>query len=86
MLRYCTFIHFQEKDTFQVEENQDQNHALKEASRTKLLALRDFALECVTKLKSKQGRAIRREKRATKLVATVMSRFFSNNIYTKPKF
>jgi len=54
-------------------ETQDANHALKEASRKKLLALRDFALECVTKLKSKQGRAIRREKRATKLVATVMS-------------
>lgn len=32
----------------------------------------DWALEVVAKLKSKQGMAIRREKRATKLVSIVM--------------
>ena len=48
--------------------------SVKEATRTKLLSLKDWALECLTKLKSKQGLAIRREKRATKLVATVMGR------------
>uniref|UniRef100_A0A914VBF9 G-protein coupled receptors family 1 profile domain-containing protein n=1 Tax=Plectus sambesii TaxID=2011161 RepID=A0A914VBF9_9BILA len=41
-------------------------------ARKKLAGLKDWALELLAKLKSKQGMAIRRETRATKLVATVM--------------
>jgi hypothetical protein len=37
-----------------------------------LAGLKDWALDLLAKLKSKQGMAIRRETRATKLVATVM--------------
>eukprot|EP00081_Caenorhabditis_elegans_P025545 NP_508739.4 DOPamine receptor [Caenorhabditis elegans] len=41
-------------------------------ARKKLAGLKDWALDLLAKLKSKQGMAIRRETRATKLVATVM--------------
>ncbi|VDK53183.1 unnamed protein product [Cylicostephanus goldi] len=41
-------------------------------ARKKLAGLKDWALDLLAKLKSKQGMAIRREARATKLVATVM--------------
>ncbi|KAI6190793.1 G-PROTEIN-RECEP-F1-2 domain-containing protein [Aphelenchoides bicaudatus] len=41
-------------------------------ARKKLAGLKDWALDLLAKLKSKQGMQIRRETRATKLVATVM--------------
>uniref|UniRef100_A0A7E4V840 G_PROTEIN_RECEP_F1_2 domain-containing protein n=1 Tax=Panagrellus redivivus TaxID=6233 RepID=A0A7E4V840_PANRE len=41
-------------------------------ARKKLAGLKDWALDLLAKLKSRQGMAIRRETRATKLVATVM--------------
>uniref|UniRef100_A0A914EJA1 G-protein coupled receptors family 1 profile domain-containing protein n=1 Tax=Acrobeloides nanus TaxID=290746 RepID=A0A914EJA1_9BILA len=41
-------------------------------ARRKLAGIKDWALDLLAKLKSKQGMAIRRETRATKLVATVM--------------
>ncbi|CAK5014775.1 unnamed protein product [Meloidogyne enterolobii] len=41
-------------------------------ARKKLAGLKDWALDLIAKLRSKQGLAIRRETRATKLVATVM--------------
>uniref|UniRef100_A0A915D497 HAT C-terminal dimerisation domain-containing protein n=1 Tax=Ditylenchus dipsaci TaxID=166011 RepID=A0A915D497_9BILA len=44
-------------------------------ARKKLAGLKDWALDLLAKLKSKQGMAIRRETRATKLVATVMGVF-----------
>ncbi|KAF8383142.1 dop-6 [Pristionchus pacificus] len=44
-------------------------------ARKKLAGLKDWALDLLAKLKSKQGMAIRREARATKLVATVMMVF-----------
>lgn len=44
-------------------------------ARKKLAGLKDWALDLLAKLKSKQGIAIRRETRATKLVATVMGVF-----------
>ncbi|KAH7703783.1 CBN-DOP-6 protein [Aphelenchoides avenae] len=44
-------------------------------ARKKLAGLKDWALDLLAKLKSKQGMAIRRETRATKLVATVMAVF-----------
>ncbi|KAL3079066.1 hypothetical protein niasHS_014848 [Heterodera schachtii] len=57
-------------------------------ARKKLAGLKDWALDLIAKLKSKQGLAIRREARATKLVATVMAVFlicwapyFSMNLY-----
>ncbi|PAV78770.1 hypothetical protein WR25_08298 [Diploscapter pachys] len=57
-------------------------------ARKKLAGLKDWALDLLAKLKSKQGMAIRRETRATKLVATVMVvflvcwlPFFSLNMY-----
>lgn len=43
-------------------------------ARKKLAGLKDWALDLLAKLKSKQGMAIRRETRATKLVATVMGK------------
>lgn len=45
-------------------------------ARKKLAGLKDWALDLLAKLKSKQGMAIRRETRATKLVATVMGILF----------
>ncbi|CAI5454890.1 unnamed protein product [Caenorhabditis angaria] len=57
-------------------------------ARKKLAGLKDWALDLLAKLKSKQGMAIRRETRATKLVATVMVvflvcwlPFFTLNMY-----
>ncbi|PAV78964.1 hypothetical protein WR25_10302 isoform E [Diploscapter pachys] len=57
-------------------------------ARKKLAGLKDWALDLLAKLKSKQGISIRRETRATKLVATVMVvflvcwlPFFSLNMY-----
>lgn len=44
-------------------------------ARKKLAGLKDWALDLLAKLKSKQGMAIRRETRATKLVATVMGKW-----------
>ncbi|CAD5235082.1 unnamed protein product [Bursaphelenchus xylophilus] len=44
-------------------------------ARKKLAGLKDWALDLLAKLKSKQGMAVRREARATKLVATVMCVF-----------
>lgn len=44
-------------------------------ARKKLAGLKDWALDLLAKLKSRQGMAIRRETRATKLVATVMAVF-----------
>lgn len=41
-------------------------------ARKKLAGLKDWALDLIARLRSKQGIAIRRETRATKLVATVM--------------
>lgn len=41
-------------------------------ARRKLAGLKDWALDLMAKLKSRQGMAIRREARATKLVATVL--------------
>ncbi|WKY15434.1 hypothetical protein Q1695_000703 [Nippostrongylus brasiliensis] len=46
-------------------------------ARKKLAGLKDWALDLLAKLKSKQGMAIRREARATKLVATVMVVFLA---------
>ncbi|KAK0407457.1 hypothetical protein QR680_019203 [Steinernema hermaphroditum] len=46
-------------------------------ARKKLAGLKDWALDLLAKLKSKQGMAIRRETRATKLVATVMVVFLA---------
>lgn len=46
-------------------------------ARKKLAGLKDWALDLLAKLKSKQGMAIRRETRATKLVATVMAVFLA---------
>lgn len=42
----------------------------------KLAGLKNWALDLLAKLKSKQGIALRRETRATKLVATVMGKYF----------
>uniref|UniRef100_A0A0N4ZD24 G_PROTEIN_RECEP_F1_2 domain-containing protein n=1 Tax=Parastrongyloides trichosuri TaxID=131310 RepID=A0A0N4ZD24_PARTI len=57
-------------------------------ARKKLAGLKDWALDLLGKMKNKQGMALRREARATKLVATVMivflacwSPFFSFNMY-----
>ncbi|KAK5977460.1 hypothetical protein GCK32_015307 [Trichostrongylus colubriformis] len=53
-------------------------------ARKKLAGLKDWALDLLAKLKSKQGMAIRREARATKLVATVMGKLmliFKRPIY-----
>uniref|UniRef100_A0A0K0EBE2 G_PROTEIN_RECEP_F1_2 domain-containing protein n=1 Tax=Strongyloides stercoralis TaxID=6248 RepID=A0A0K0EBE2_STRER len=57
-------------------------------ARKKLAGLKDWALDLLGKMKNKQGRAIRREARATKLVATVMivflvcwTPFFTFNMY-----
>uniref|UniRef100_A0A914RPQ2 G-protein coupled receptors family 1 profile domain-containing protein n=1 Tax=Parascaris equorum TaxID=6256 RepID=A0A914RPQ2_PAREQ len=44
-------------------------------ARRKLAGLKDWALDLLAKLRSKQGMAIRRETRATKLVAIVMGKF-----------
>ncbi|KAI6195098.1 G-PROTEIN-RECEP-F1-2 domain-containing protein [Aphelenchoides besseyi] len=44
-------------------------------ARKKLAGLKDWALDLLAKLKSRQGMAIRRETRATKLVSTVMGVF-----------
>ncbi|KAI6222325.1 G-PROTEIN-RECEP-F1-2 domain-containing protein [Aphelenchoides fujianensis] len=44
-------------------------------ARKKLAGLKDWALDLLAKLKSRQGMAIRREHRATKLVSTVMGVF-----------
>uniref|UniRef100_A0A0K0F103 Dopamine D2-like receptor (inferred by orthology to a D. melanogaster protein) n=1 Tax=Strongyloides venezuelensis TaxID=75913 RepID=A0A0K0F103_STRVS len=57
-------------------------------ARKKLAGLKDWALDLLGKMKNKQGRALRREARATKLVATVMivflvcwTPFFTFNMY-----
>ncbi|CEF69831.1 Dopamine D2-like receptor [Strongyloides ratti] len=57
-------------------------------ARKKLAGLKDWALDLLGKMKNKQGRALRREARATKLVATVMivflvcwTPFFTLNMY-----
>ncbi|MFH4977669.1 hypothetical protein AB6A40_004378 [Gnathostoma spinigerum] len=44
-------------------------------ARKKLAGLKDWALDFLAKLKSRQGMAIRREARATKIVAVVMAAF-----------
>ncbi|KAE9413903.1 hypothetical protein Angca_008456 [Angiostrongylus cantonensis] len=46
-------------------------------ARKKLAGLKDWALDLLAKLKSKQGMAIRREARATKLVASVLVVFLA---------
>lgn len=50
-------------------------------ARKKLAGLKNWALDLLAKLRSKQGIAIRRETRATKLVATVMGNFCLNLLY-----
>lgn len=47
----------------------------------KIRTMKDRAIELLMRMKSKQGIVIRKETRATKLVATVMSKFFDVILY-----
>lgn len=44
-------------------------------ARKKLAGLKDWALDLIARLRNRQGIQIRRETRATKLVATVLGLF-----------